>query len=86
MITIETTTAWAPDHWASYLVNGDASGLDAHDKALADSWLARQAADGWQVACTGDGETAFMRHHDASFLGVLPTTCVEYILQRVVNQ
>lgn len=33
----------APAYWASYLVNGDASGLDAREIALADQWQAKQA-------------------------------------------
>ena len=44
---IRVTTATAPAYWASYLVNGDASGLDDHEKALADEWIANQAP--WYV-------------------------------------
>lgn len=29
--------------WASYLINGDASGIDDREKALADAWLERNA-------------------------------------------
>lgn len=32
----------APAAWASYLVNGDASGLSAEEKAQADAWLERE--------------------------------------------
>jgi len=31
----------APAYWASYLVNGDSSGLDAREIDLADKWQAR---------------------------------------------
>lgn len=37
---IETS---APAYWAPYLVNGDASGLDAREIALADKWQAGHA-------------------------------------------
>lgn len=32
----------APAHWASYLVNGDASGLEPHELAQAQEWLRRE--------------------------------------------
>lgn len=31
-------------YWASYLVNGDASGIDETERALADAWLERMGA------------------------------------------
>lgn len=39
-MTISVTTVWAPSAWASYLVNGDAPGLDEREKADADKWVA----------------------------------------------
>jgi hypothetical protein len=36
-------TAPASAYWASYLVNGDSSGLDAREIALADRWQAEHA-------------------------------------------
>lgn len=33
----------APSHWASYLINGDASGLDTNEKAVARSRERRPA-------------------------------------------
>jgi|HubBroStandDraft_4_1064222.scaffolds.fasta_scaffold00027_49 hypothetical protein len=29
-------------YWASYLINGDASGLEPEEKALCDAWLERE--------------------------------------------
>lgn len=40
-----------PAFWASYLVNGDASGLTADEKARADAWLARESV---RVVSTAD--------------------------------
>jgi hypothetical protein len=52
MVLVETFTGAA--YWASYLVNGDASGLEPNEKALADAWLARIAP--YRPACTVDDE------------------------------
>lgn len=40
-MTIQVTTATAPSYWASYLVNGDHSGLSHDEKMHADMWLYR---------------------------------------------
>lgn len=31
-----------PAHWASFLINGDASGLSPEERDMADAWLARE--------------------------------------------
>lgn len=46
-MTIETGTATGAAHWASYLVNGDDSGLEPRERELCDAWLAR--LDPWRV-------------------------------------
>jgi hypothetical protein len=51
----------APSHWASYLINGDSSGLDAYDVKQADAWIAREGL-GDPVNCEDAG---FCRSHDA---------------------
>jgi hypothetical protein len=38
-MTINTFTFDAPACWASYYINGDASGLEPEEKALADDFL-----------------------------------------------
>ncbi len=88
---IEVTTATAPAHWASYLVNGDASGFDYYntpthaagdeDKAQCDRWLNRLAEDGWRVVSC-EGEPYFARSSDA---GVRNCDIIEYVLHRTVN-
>lgn len=40
MMTIETATITGAAHWASYLVNGDASGIEPREIELADAWRA----------------------------------------------
>jgi uncharacterized protein YggL (DUF469 family) len=38
---VEFTQIKGAAYWASYLINGDASGLDERERALADTWLER---------------------------------------------
>lgn len=45
-----------PSYWASYFVNGDASGLTPEEKAKADAWLEREQV---AVVCLDDGEPWF---------------------------
>lgn len=39
---MEFDTIVAPAHWADYLINGDASELDAWERRAADTWLRRE--------------------------------------------
>lgn len=54
---VDFVTVTGPAYWASYFINGDASGLSAEEKAQADAWLAREGVA--SVACDAadeDGE------------------------------
>lgn len=56
-------TVTLPAYWASALVNGDFSGLDANETKRCKAAMARLAADGWHVVDTvrdndGNGEDA----------------------------
>lgn len=68
-------TATAPDAWASYLMNGDASGIDDTDKAQADAWIEREGL-GLPVSCDDAG---FMWRHDAFTECPLGAECQEYL-------
>ena len=46
----------APDHWAPYLVNHDASGLAPDERAKADAWKAREGVTILDVARDESGE------------------------------
>jgi hypothetical protein len=46
-MAIEIDEIDAPAHWASYLINGDASGLEDEEQAECDHWLER--LKGWSV-------------------------------------
>lgn len=85
---IEVTTATAPAHWSSYLVNGDASGFDYsntpsdkagdRDKAECDAWIDRLSANGWYVvSCEGESYFAHWRG--------LGCDVIEYVLHRQVT-
>jgi hypothetical protein len=49
-----------PSYWASYLINGDASGITPEEKAHADAWLARNEVLN-VVDCEEEGR--FTRHY-----------------------
>jgi len=68
-------TATAPSHWASYLINGDASGMNDSEIAACDAWLAR-AGLGTPVSCADAG---FMRWHDAANEMLLAADCQTYL-------
>lgn len=77
---LETITATAPSDWASYLINGDASGIDDADVAAADafcSWVISGRAE-WQspVGCEDAG---FLAQHDAYHLFPFGADCQTYL-------
>lgn len=58
-------TFTAPEYWASYLINGDFSGLSDDEKAACDRWTAHlleTIGTGAPVDCEDAG---FCRTHDA---------------------
>jgi hypothetical protein len=57
-------------HWESYLINGDASGLEEEEIEAADNWLSGHK---WGPICTGE-EEEFTREVPG-----LPGAGVEYI-------
>ena len=79
MSKLETIFGNAPSYWASYLVNGDSSGLEQEEIEQADKfaeWLGGNIVD-----CTGehdDDHPGFMRYHDAQQFGTLAADCSRY--------
>ena len=67
-------TAIAPGAWASYLINGDASGISPDDRAACDAWIAREGL-GAPVSCVDAG---FRWRHDASREMPFGADCQEY--------
>jgi hypothetical protein len=70
----------APSHWAPYLINGDASGLDVDEQLACDAWL---EAEG--VRDVLDAEDAgFIRWHDAAEFA-LAANCQTYLCRMAGN-
>lgn len=65
-MTIKVIEVTLPAYWASYLVNGDASGISDEDLELCDEWL-RDNLELIVVSC--DGEPYFSRYNDAGTPG-----------------
>jgi hypothetical protein len=71
---LQIVTATAPSAWASYLINGDSSGIDAEDVAAADRFVA-EILGAWPVDCEDAG---FRWNHDASGIMPLGADCQLY--------
>ena len=61
---MKTTILTLPSYWASYLVNGDASGLTADERKQCDMTVARYGRNVGQCASCGD--EYFARNSDAN--------------------
>ena len=70
----DTITFTAPSAWASYLINGDASGLDEQDKEDCDRWIMLNRL-GDPVSCENAG---FIHRHDAFAVCPLGADCQTY--------
>jgi hypothetical protein len=66
MKTIETVTYVLPACWASYLINGDSSGLSADDYAAANNFI---NGHGLPMPVSCSDESWFAWHNDAGTLG-----------------
>ncbi len=73
-MTLQVITATAPSSWASYLINGDDSGLDPAEREAADSWIKREGL-GMPSGCEDAG---FIWHHDARQECPFGADCQEY--------
>jgi hypothetical protein len=53
----EVDTCKGPSYWASYIVNGDGSGMREDELAKCDAWLEYHNARGWRVvSCEDDSD------------------------------
>lgn len=72
MTTINTITYKLPSYWASYLINGDASGLEDNEQEQIDTWVERQRKNlnTTLFSCTDcSEESAYSWRNDATNLG-----------------
>ena len=71
-----------PAHWASYLINGDATSFSLNDAGAGDAEIAvidefmNDIGEGAIVTCSE--EPFFSKYHDAQPYGVLACDCLEY--------
>lgn len=61
---LSTYTYRAPSHWASYLVNGDHSGLSDAEKSQADRMILEVTKDIGNGHCVDCEEEGFSWRHD----------------------
>lgn len=73
---LEHVKLTAPDYWASYLINGDASGLEQEEIDSCDLWLEREFSKA-PVSCVGAEYVGFLWRHDARGFA-LAGDCIEY--------
>lgn len=73
----ETEIYSLPVYWASYLINGDGSGLEDGEQEEIDAWLASLPC-GWNCVDVSE-ETDFRRSNDATDLG---GDCADYTFMR----
>lgn len=72
---IDVVAVTAPAHWASYLINGDASGLETAEVLACDRWLASIGL-GAPVSCADAG---FCWHHGAQNVAPYGAFCATYL-------
>ncbi len=70
------TKLTAPSAWASYLTNGDASGIDDDERKACDAWLASTEMKRAPDDCVDAG---FIRYHDAYNECPLAADCQTYL-------
>lgn len=61
-LTMRQHTLTAPSSWASYLINGDASGMEDDEIEACDEWIESESL-GTPVDCSE--ESNFITYHDA---------------------
>jgi hypothetical protein len=76
---LEPVSAHAPSAWASYLINGDGSGLEADETDKAEAFADWLCGRPWSLGMIASCEPAgFMRNHDATRFGALAADCERY--------
>ena len=76
---IETLEYTLPAYWASYLINGDASGLKDGEQAAIDAFISKESKPR-PIYFVDVGESYFARSNDANSLGGDVADYVAHIL------
>lgn len=78
---LKPVTLRAPSAWASYLINGDASGLSGADKAQADAFVARVVKEHGSAHFCDASDAGFCTWHDAHpEVGLVSADCQDYTM------
>ena len=77
---IESITYELPSHWASYLINGDASSFDLWDDGDKELEIIDRLLTDIGLGSPVDvsEESEFMTYHDARLYGILAGDCSTY--------
>ena len=75
---MKTLSVFAPDYWASAIINLDYSGLAEDERGKLNTFLAEQGLS--FTDCLDCRDAGFMRNHSASHL-TGGATCCEYIFK-----
>ena len=79
-MTIQVDTTTGPACWASYLINGDCSGLDPIEVRACDRWLRRLGT--WYVVDVADDEPRFSWSYDLHGGTARGGDVVDYVIHR----
>lgn len=71
----------APSAWATYLINGDATGIEPGDKQAADQWIL-SLGFGAPLSCDDYG---FCTSHDAFNVMPFGADCQEYAFDATIG-
>ena len=82
---IETDTIEAPSFWASYLINGDSSGMEDREIDDADALQDELSREGWYITCP-EGEAFFGSYFFPSEGRELGCDLLEYPIYREVRR
>lgn len=76
---MKTSEYTLPAFWASYLINGDASGLEDNEALQIEAFISGESLPWGCLSCSDSPE--FRHIHDASNYGVLACDCLTYTFE-----
>jgi hypothetical protein len=80
MPKLKTIDYTLPAYWASYLINGDESGLEGREALQIEGFLAGEGLLNNCLSCSDDNGD-FRKYHDATAYGILACDCLTYTFE-----